>query len=220
MSEHSKRIAGKAPQLVASGQTAASETNRSILRDLDPGAQVADAVSGRRWRLLPALAVAACAGAALVLLLQGHPDAPPHSISSDAAPRPAAVPAVASAALGEQVAPPTVAVPSPTLSDPAPSATLGPALIQHTPPAQASGPEDNAATPQAAALVPALSAVSQPAKTAKPVAAKKPRSAVSAKPQRSAAASRKATVASASQSTQKAAERDVDIITAIVKDIR
>ncbi|MEZ5626162.1 MAG: hypothetical protein R3E34_01335 [Rhodocyclaceae bacterium] len=220
MSDHSKRIARTAPQLVTGSQTAAPEMNRSILRDLDAGAHVPETVGSRRWRLLPALTIAALAGAGLVLLLQGRADSPPANIDSDAVPQSPAGPDTTLATLGEPAAPPAMATPSPAMAAPTPSPALGPALIQHATPPQVAEPQTNWAPPQTAERMTTVSPVAQPGKPAIASPTKKPRSTVATKAKRSVAPPRKTPAASASQTTQKAAERDVDIITAIVKDIR
>lgn len=222
MSNHSKRIAGTAPQLVTGSQTVAPEINRSILRDLDAGAHVPETVGSRRWRLLPALTIAALAGAGLVLLLQGRADSPPANIDSDAVPRSTAGPDTNTtlATLGELAAPPAMATPSPSIAAPTASPALGPALIQQATPPQVAEPQTSGAPPQAAERMTTVSPVAQPGKPATTGPTKKPRSTVATKPKRSVAPPRKTPAASASQTTQKAAERDIDIITAIVKDIR
>ncbi|MBT0960212.1 hypothetical protein [Denitromonas iodatirespirans] len=221
MLNNPERISSAAPSLVAAGHPAGNANHVSILQDLDPRRAAGPVV--RRRALIPWLLLAAIAGGAITWAFAGrstpqaaapavvaaNPQAAPVPVSD---PRPSLPPTVGPV---EGVGPATILAHQSTLAS-----SLDDPLAKQlgVPDERNMASADQTITPAASAVPPGKAEVSSPPpqKTAKtkPVSQHKVR-----KSRATARATESTDDKAQPRAIQKAVERDVDIITAIVKDV-
>ncbi|MCZ4305435.1 hypothetical protein O4G98_11895 [Zoogloeaceae bacterium G21618-S1] len=235
MSEHTKRISTSVPQLVGENNPQPLQSHVSILKDLDPTTRLSSASSRRRALLIPMLALSAVAGGVAASLVAGvfstttHPvDNVSTASSSTASSSTASSSTASSSTASSSTASPETAAAElkqaehaardRPLEFVAPSVKSAAAIILEVPQLQ-TVPSVQSLASQDAERLPS-------SRLAAAVAVAKPPSQRpgSGAKRRASKPARHASVAHSKPGKDEvvdkaAAERDVDIITAIVKDV-
>ncbi|TVO53956.1 hypothetical protein [Denitromonas halophila] len=229
MSEHTKMTPAATPRLVGVGSSQSSQSYVSILKDLDPTRPESRASSRRPRLLIPMLALAAITGGVVASLVVGHFSFGSRWTDSLATVSPSVVQPMSPIADAKHTDETTGDGPLVLLGSPTNNTA---AVIVETPQPQTEPLSQTVAT-QDGAIMPSKHSVAEPVSAIaksppgnataqiKPRANRKPTRADKRRATKSVRQSRVSHRASnkAEVVQQAAVERDVDIITAIVKDV-